>query len=370
MTTTNRRKFLKSMGVGAGGSVALAGCVDSFGSGGTPTLSILGWTAYDKDKEDIEENVGVKLESTRSSDSAKMFSAWNGGQYEDYDIAVPNNNYIPKFIQADLVAPVNKDAVTNYDDLYDKFKEFAQAQATDSDGNLYAVPIRYGWYGYAYDSDLLPEDHEHSYEVLFSEEHSGVNLAESLVMDDAYNKPITMTALYLGYEDAFKETTIELSDDQLQTIKEELINQKELLFGYISAQAPYRKAFKQGNVIAGQAGRYLAARLQDDGLDSVKMANPKEGEITWYEGGLVSKASDNKELAWEVVNEYISPEYGAKFAEANSIPSCSAEATANLSSEAKKEIGFEPSRLDGMYSFKTIPNEDQWVKVWEEVKSA
>lgn len=370
MTTENRRRFLKTIGAGTASVTALAGCLGQLPGGGTPTLSLLGWTAYDKYKEDIENNLDVTLETTRSADSAEMFSAWNGGQYEDYDIVVPNNNYIPKFIQADLVAPVNRDAVANYDDLFEKFKEFAQAQATGSDGNLYGVPIRYGWYGYAYDSNELPEDHEQSYEVLFSEEYESVNLAGNLVMDNAYNKPITMTALYLGYEDAFNETTIELSDDQLQTIKEELIKQKDLLFGYISAQAPYRKAFQQGNVIAGQAGRYLAARLKNDGLDSVRMAKPKEGEISWYEGGLVSKASDNKTLAWEVVNEYITPEFGAKFAAENSIPSCSVTATENLPADASEEIGFEPSRLEGMYSFKTIPNEDKWVQAWEEVKSA
>lgn len=369
MQDNSRRQFIGGLGAATMGTTSLAGCLGSF-TGGTPTLSLLGWTAYDKHKEQIEENLDVKLETKRSSDSGEMFSAWNGGQYEDYDIVVPNNNYIPKFIDADLVAPVDKDAVSHYDGLYQKFKDFAKKQAMGPDGELYGVPIRYGWYGYSYDSNRLPEDHEHSYEVLFSEEYEGVDLKGSLVMDGAYNKPITMTALYLGFTDAFKDKTIELSDDQLNAVQEELIDQKPLLEGYISAQAPYRKAYKQGNVIAGQSGRYLAARLQKNGLESVKMAQPKEGEISWFEGGLVSKASDNKELAWKVVNEYISPEFGATFAAKNSIPSCSQTASENLPSDAREEIGFDPSRIENMYSFKTIPNEERWVKAWEEVKSS
>lgn len=370
MIENNRRKLIRAIGAGTISSVGLAGCIGSIGQG-KPTLNILGWSSYDRTTvEPIEKKLDINLETKRAADSAKMFTAWNGGQYKEYDITIPNNNYIPKFIQANLVAPVQKDIVTNYSHIYDKFKEFAQKQATGKNGELYSVPIRYGWYGYSYDSSKLPADHEQSYEVLFSKKYAGTNLKGSLVMDNAYNKPITMTALYLGYTDAFKANTIELSDKQLGNIKQKLIEQKPLLFGYIADQAPYRKAYRQGNVIAGQSGRYLAARLQKNGLTSVKMAKPKEGEISWFEGGLVSKASDHKELAWKVVNQYIDPDYGVKFAVKNSIPSCSRKVAKNLPPKAKKAIGFKPSRLEGMYSFKTVPNEERWVQVWEEVKSA
>ena len=87
----------------------------------------------------------------------EMFSQWNSGQDEQLDIAVPNNNLVPRFMDADLVAPMPEDVVDNFDSLYDKFQQFVDEQFT-ADGDSYGVPIRFGWYGYASRVDVF-RDH-------------------------------------------------------------------------------------------------------------------------------------------------------------------------------------------------------------------
>ena len=115
---TNRRRFLKSAGV-AGVVGLTAGCTSSIGgAGGPPTINIFAWDDYQKQQDLIESELEVEIQATVNSSSAEMFSAFNAGENEQYDITVPNNNYVIKFANADTVAPVNRDVVTNYDDLF------------------------------------------------------------------------------------------------------------------------------------------------------------------------------------------------------------------------------------------------------------
>src|SRR6056297_2354427 len=171
-TGASRRRFL-----GAVGAAGLAGTT-MVGSAAaqTPTLNVLTWEEYGDPKllKPIQDEVGVDIKITKSTSSAKMFSSWNAGQYKQYDIAIPNNNYVPKMANADLLAPVPEGVVTHQQNIYDKFKQFQQSQFT-KDGNLYGVPIRFGWYGYSYDSRKIP-DHEPTYDILFSENFEGTNL--------------------------------------------------------------------------------------------------------------------------------------------------------------------------------------------------
>jgi spermidine/putrescine transport system substrate-binding protein len=374
----SRRQYIA--GAGAAGVAAFAGCSGgdggdgsdggSMGGGGTTTINIITWEEYAEMQENIESTLdGVELNITPSTSSTEMFSQWSAGQDEQYDIAVPNNNLVPRFMDADLVAPVNNDVVNNFGSMYDRFQSFVDNQFTES-GNAYGVPIRFGWYGYSYDARELDPSHEKSYEVLYSEEYDGTNLEGEVVMYDNHFKAMAMTALYLGYRDAFEGQRVTLSEDQIQEVKQLLLDQKPLVQGYIAPDSTYIKSFRQGNHIVGQSGRNEIMDMRRNGDDWARMAKPKEGELAWFEGAVVSSESDNKEMAWKVVNEYISPEVGAAFAEAASTPSCNPDSNEQLSDDLQDLFGFGPERLEGMIPFKAVENEEAWISAWEEVKAA
>ena len=212
-SSTKRRTFLKGAGAASAASVTgLSGCLGSLG-GGTATINIYTWEEYEDFKSDIEDKLDVEIKYTVGTSSAKMFSAFNSGQDSQYDIVIPNNNYIPKLQQAGLLAPLQKDAVPNFDKMYGKFKEFANTQFA-SGGDIYGVPIRFGWYGVSYDTRAI-SDPEESYSELFSEEHKG-----NIIMYDNHFKSMSAAALSLGYTDAFSGSRVSLSSDQIQKVKE------------------------------------------------------------------------------------------------------------------------------------------------------
>jgi spermidine/putrescine transport system substrate-binding protein len=373
---STRRTFLKVAGA-TGATGLLSGCIlggqggGGGSGGGTPTLNILTWEEYGaKDLvKPIEDQLDVNIEITKSTSSAGMFSTWKAGQYKQHDIAIPNNNYVTKFVAADIVDPVPSDIVTHQKDIYDTFQQFAETQFT-KDGKLYGVPIRFGWYGYSYDSRAIPK-HEESYDVLFSKKFKGVNLKGKVIMYDNHFKAMSAAALYLGYKKAFEGKKVTLSPQQLKKVKRTMIDQKPLLQGYIAADPTYIKSFKQGNFLVGQSGRNEIIEMRVNGNDWPTMATPKEGSLAWFESAVVSKASQNKELAWKVVNKYIAPKLGARLAKVGYSPSVNPKTQQYLSKKQNDLYGaIKPSKLQEFIPFKAVENEPEWIKAWEEIKTA
>ncbi|WP_152040903.1 ABC transporter substrate-binding protein [Salinigranum salinum] len=358
-------------GGSSGGGTTTSG--ESMGdSGGTTTINIITWEEYAEMQENIESTLdGVELNITPSTSSTEMFSQWNAGQAAQFDIAVPNNNLVPRFMDAGLVAPINRDAVTNFDSMYDKFQGFVDQQFT-ADGNAYGVPIRFGWYGYAYDTREVPE-HEPSYDIMFEEDYVDVDLDGEIIMYDEAAKTMPATALYLGFEEALAGSEMTFTTDQIDQMTQTLIDQKPRLQGYIAADPTFIQEFQQGNFLVGHSGRNEVIQMRTEGADWVEFVVPREGAMAWYETAVVSAESDNQETAWQVVNEFIAPENGAALAQAGFSPSTNPATAENLTEEQNELYGsIDPARLDGMIPFKDIASdvESEYVAAWEEVKSA
>jgi spermidine/putrescine transport system substrate-binding protein len=341
------------------------------GGGDSSTINVITWEEFEDMESNIEDTLDVELEITASTSSGEMFSQWQSGQDEQYDIAVPNNNLVPRFMESDLIDPVNRDVVSSFGDLYDKFQTLAEDQFGDGD-DVYGVPIRFGWYGYAYDTREVP-DHDPSYDIMFDENYVDADLDGEIVMYDEANKTMPVAALYLGHEDALTQNDrMAFSSDQISEMRDLLVDQKPRLQGYISSDSTFIQEFKQGNFLIGHSGRNEVVEMWDQGEDWAEFVVPNEGAMAWYETAVVSKQSDNKEAAWEVVNEFIAPENGASLARAGFSPSCNPDVADELDSDENELFGsIDPSRLDGMIPFKSIASdmEDEYESAWEEVKA-
>lgn len=359
-------------GSGNGGSDGTESGGGSTGGGGTTTINIITWEEYAEMQENIESTLdGVELNITPSTSSTEMFSQWNAGQDQQYDIAVPNNNLVPRFMDADLVAPINRDVVTNFGSMYDQFQSFVDQQFT-ADGSAYGVPVRFGWYGYAYDSRSVP-DHDPSYEIMFDENYVDADLNGEIVMYDEAAKTMPVAALQLGFEDALSGAEMTFTSDQITQMRDLLVEQKSRVQAYIASDPTFIQEFQQGNFLVGHSGRNETVQMRTEGADWVEFVVPNEGALAWYETAVVSAASDNQETAWEVVNEFVAPQNGAALAQAGFSPSVNPAVSEELTDEQNDLYGsIDPSRLEGMIPLKDIASdvESEYVSAWEEVKAA
>lgn len=348
---------------GAGGATALAGCISSITSSGTTTINVLAWASFENVKDKIAQNVDAEIELSTVTSTEPMFTQWNSGQNDEFDVTMPNNNYMPKFIDADLVAPLNKDVVTNWDNIFPRYKELAKSQA-GRDGEIYGVPQRFGWDTYAYDTRKVPE-HEEDLSMMFNEEYKG-----KIGSFKQFTKAMGHAALSLGYQDAFEGRRITLSQTQIDKVTEKLKDQNDLVSAYYAAPSQIKELFTGGSVSLGHSYRFVTAQLKMDGNDWIKMAVPKQGALTWFETAVVSKESDNKEKAWEVVNAILEPEVVGEWLAGVGIASTNAKLADALEGDKGKYIKIDPSRVENMIPYKQIKDEDAWVSAWEEVRTS
>ncbi|PSQ13842.1 spermidine/putrescine ABC transporter substrate-binding protein [Halobacteriales archaeon QS_8_69_73] len=371
----DRRTYLA--GAGAAGLAAAAGCTGNGGGGGT-TINILTWEEFREMEENIEETLDVSINIEASASSSTMFQRWNQGADEEFDVVVPNNNLVPRFLESELIAPVDTNAVTNYGGIYDKFQQFVDQQFT-RDGNAYGVPIRWGWYGYSYDTRSVPE-HDPSYQVVFEDDYVDADLSGNIVMYDEANKTMPVAALYLAearddpsYREALEGEEMTFSEEQINEMQDLLVEQKSRLQGYISKDPRFISGFTQGNFLVGHSGRNETIEMRTSGEDWVEFVVPQEGAMAWYETAVVSAASDDTEAAWEVVNEFIAPENGAALARAGFSPSCNPDVADQLTEEQNELYGrISPERLEEFIPLKDIADdvEREYSNAWNNVKAA
>lgn len=358
----DRRTYLA--GAGAAGLAATAGCLGSITGGGGGPLNIIVWNDYTKVKDQLEERVGRSINMTAMTSSTKMFSKWNAGGADQFDLALPNNNLVNKFYQADLLQSVDTGAISNWENMYDQFQNLAKQQFRH-DGNMFGVPIRFGWYGISYDKEQVPKDQRKTTETLWDEEYEG-----KIAVYDNHFKGIGMAALHLGFQDAFEGEKVSLSDDQLEECKQALIDQKPLLFGYLAGNPSWVKAYKQENVYAGWSGRNEIVQLQQDGVTRAGTTVAEEGGLAWYEAAIVSTESENKEAIQKLIDAMLDPKVGAQLAEAGGAPTTNPQISEHLTDEQEEMFMVDPSRMESLIPFKPMENEEAWISAWEEVKDA
>lgn len=363
----DRRTFLKTTGAAGLATVSTAGCLGITGGDGGESsgpLNVIVWNDYTAIQDQLSDRIGTEVEMTAMTSSTKMFTKWNSGGAGQFDMALPNNNLVNKFYQADLLQSVNTGDIDNWDAMYEQFRNLSEQQF-QHDGDMYGVPIRFGWYGISYDKEEVPEDQRNTIGTLWNDEYEG-----ALAVYDNHFKAIGMAALQLGYQDAFEGEEVTLSDDQLEECKQALIEQKPLLFGYLAGNPSWVKAYRQENVVAGWSGRNEIVQLQQDGVTRAGTTVAEEGGLAWYEAAIVSQQSEQKDDVEALINELLSPDLGAELAKAGGAPTTNPNIEEHLTEEQQNMFMVDPSRIESLIPFKPMAEEQKWVSAWEEVKNA
>lgn len=100
-------------------------------------IYLYNWSEYMS--EDVlnkfEEEYGIKVVETTFESNDEMLAKLMAGGGSEYDIAVPSNFYIESMKANDLLEPLDKDVITNYDNIDETYR----TMQCDPDGE-YCVP--------------------------------------------------------------------------------------------------------------------------------------------------------------------------------------------------------------------------------------
>lgn len=312
-------------------------------------LHVYNWSDYiaDKTVPDFEKEFGVKVTYDTYESNEEMVAKLQAGA-TGYDIVVPSGYIVPVMVATDLIGPVSKKYLTNFNNLSPIFQNLPS-----DPGNTHTVPWQWGTSGIAYRTDKVktPVD---SWAVFQDKRY-----AKKMTMMDDGREVIGSQLRYRGHSLNSTNAT------ELKQAKADSIAAKKNLKAYISA--PVKAQLISGDVWISQLwnGDTTQAKAEQPNLGYVV---PKEGCTIWGDSMCIPKSAPNKRAAHEWMNYILRPQVGAALSEATGYGTPNAAAAKVMKNPVPYPTEEELKRLE--YQVDLGKDTATWDQIWTEIKSA
>ncbi len=212
-----------------------------------------------------------------------------------YDVVHPCNSTIARWIDADVIQPIDMSRLSNWPDVFDSLKKFDGAQR---DGKDYFVPVDWGNTSIIYRPDLV-DISEESWTLMWDERYAG-----KLSVAAAAEETVPIAAIVAGAADPF-----DLTDEEIAKVKDLLLKQKPLLRFYWDTNTTIEQGLASGELVATTGWNSSAVTLRNQGV-TVKFMNPKEGLLTYCCGLVLAKDAPHPDAAYDLLDAMIAPDAG------------------------------------------------------------
>jgi spermidine/putrescine transport system substrate-binding protein len=332
----------KAAGTGADSEVADLGPIEK-------ELHIYNWSDYiaEDTVPNFEKEFGVKVSYDTYESNEEMVAKLQAGA-SGYDIVVPSGYIIPVMVATDLIAPINKKYITNFNNISPIFQNLP----SDPE-NKHTAPWQWGTTGIAYRNDKVKTPID-SWAV-FHDKQFGKKMT---MMDDG-REVIGAFLRYRGH------SLNSIDPAELSRAKADSVAAKKQLKAYISA--PVKAQLISGDVWISQLwnGDTTQAKTEQPNLTYVI---PKEGCTIWGDSMCVAKSAPNKRAAHEWMNYILRPEVGAALSEATGYGTPNAAAAKVMKNPVPYPTEDELKRLE--YQIDLGKDTETWDRIWTEIKSA
>jgi len=339
-----RRWLAATVGIAA--ALALAACSQPGGKSGggaaSTELRIYNWTDYIDPAllTEFTKETGIKVTyDTFDSNEVLETKVLQGGT--GYDIVVPSNRNLPRYIQAGAIQPLDKAQLPGLDklapDLMEKLGRF------DPDGK-YAVPYLQGTIGIGYNEDAvkkrLPGVKIDSWAIVFDP----ANLAKlkdcGVYFLDASEDMYAMALIYLGLD----PNSTNPADYAAST--EMLLKARPYVRKFHSSE--YVEALANGDVCVaiGYSGDILQAKARaEEAKNGVKVgyAVPKEGSEIWFDVFTIPKDAPHPDAAHKFIAFMLRPDIIARASNYTQYANANAAATPLVDEEIRSDPNIYPS---------------------------
>jgi spermidine/putrescine transport system substrate-binding protein len=313
MQNLSRRDFLAAAGA-VGGAVLLGGCGDSE-SPSTPAstpkpqpaigeesgkLSILEWGGYEAGGHKAQKSglyAGTPYTKEFGSDGLAYTYIVNDNQSLQkastsgpFDVMHPCIQMVPAFVEQGLVQPWDPELLDSFENLDPFLLEKGQV-----DGKQYMIPWDWGYASLLYRTDMVDAADAGSWDLAWNEKYKG-----KIALWNGSSSNFELTALRLGIE-----KIDDMTPDEIQRCKEELIKQKPLnKFLWTSEYGQMHPAFKSGDIHITYSWQAAYVIMKEAGL-KVDFMEPEEGRLSWACGFMLGADTKNYHHAHKYVESFI-----------------------------------------------------------------
>ncbi len=323
----NRRQFIKA-GAGAGAALSASALVRPKFAFGADELNVLTWC----DGLDpafvtpFEEAHGVRVNMKDYEGTGVAMSIIEQSQPGDWDVFVINSNDVPETSKSGIFATLPDDIV-NWGDI---FEAIHQPSLHRPNGDLVAVPEKFGYQGYAYNKEKVDPADMRTTASLWDHKFKG-----RLAIYDWYQPFLQMIGLYNGVK------PLDIDMAALDAIREKLMLIKDV-YALVSDIVTVQTALVTGDVdIVGGGAEFVVSNLMLEERPDLDWALPDEGGMRWMQSVTVLEHSGRKDLAMEFLRYTLSNEGQAALATSECYWAMPASRTAALNMNEKAALRWD-----------------------------
>lgn len=252
---------------------------------GKPTLKVFNAGEYIEPSliSEFEKKYQCKVIYETFDSNEAMYTKVMSG--EKYDVIIPSDYMIERFIKEDALAPIDWSLIPNAENLMDEVKN----KSYDPDMK-YSVPYFWGTVGILYDKTVVSaEDTKDGWNLLKNKKYKG-----NIYMYDSERDSFMVALKALGY--SMNTTDKKEIEEAYKWLVEQRNTMDPIYVGddVIDNMISGNKALAV--VYSGDAAYIIS---ENPNLDYI---TPAEGTNVWYDSMIIMKQSKQKDLAHKYIN--------------------------------------------------------------------
>ena len=328
-----------------------------------PTLTLLVWEGY-ADPSFIgafEESHHCKVVASYMGTSDELVAKLRGGSASNYDVISPSSDVAASIVRAGLAAPLDVSKIPAYSQLSPKLRD---SNIVKLNGQVYGVPFVWGPNPLLYDTTAFAKAPD-SWGILWDAKYRG----KVSVWDEL--STIYMAAQVLGYDKPGPSQLYNLSDAQLETVKEKLIELKPNIRKMWATGGELTNLFQNHEVVIAMGWPLMTNELRKLNFP-IGETIPRENTTGWIDHLMITAASSNKELAQEFLAYMVEAQTQKKVSDVTHYTPANPEAAQFLTADGKKILHLDDpdAYMQRIYFWQDVPRRSKYNEIWNEVKAA
>jgi spermidine/putrescine-binding protein len=325
------------------------------------TLNILCWEGY-ADAEltkSFEEVTGATVKGTYFASSDELIEKLTAGNDNVFDIVTPSPDMAQALVERDLVQPIDLKKITHYDSLAETLRAMQDVVKDDA---TYGVPFTWGPDYLVYNADVIKQEPK-SWNAMFEAKYMG----KVALWDD-------ISSIYLAgilNDDAKtnKSTIYNMTDVQLAAAKVRLVNLKPNIRRFWTSVGELNDLMRRKEVVIAVGWPLTTATLKKEGMN-IKGTIPAEGATGWIDRLMITKFTNQKDLAEAWIDYITKAENMAKVAAVTGYSVANSGAARYLTPEQLEltQMSHTQYYFDRLNFWQYVRKRKRYIEVWQEVK--